>query len=133
MLAIPTGIVIGKARAARRADVAGNRRRRADRLAKKYLSEAKKHIKDKNLFYEALERALHNYLKAILGVETLDISKENIQNLLADKGVDNGAIREFIQVFDDCEFARYTPITDLMMSQEFEKAKEAISQIDKQL
>ena len=133
MLAIPTGIIIGKARAARRADVAGNRRRRADRLAKKYLSEAKKHIKNKTLFYEALERALHNYLKAILGVETVDISKENIQNLLADKGVDNAAIQEFIQVFDDCEFARYTPITDLMMSQEFEKAKEAISQIDKQL
>ena len=86
MLAIPTGIIIGKARAARRADVAGNRRRRADRLAKKYLSEAKKHIKNKTLFYEALERALHNYLKAILGVETVDISKENIQNLWQIKG-----------------------------------------------
>ncbi|MGB0777647.1 MAG: BatD family protein [Flavobacteriaceae bacterium] len=133
MLAIPLGIFIGKAREARRADVAGNKRRRADRLAKKYLSEAKKQIRNKNEFYIALERALHNYLKAILAVETADIEKENIKKLLSEKGVGQQEIDAFIQVFDDCEFARYTPITDSMMQEEYEKAKEAISQIDKQL
>ena len=53
----------------------------AARLAKKYLSSAKKVLGDKTLFYDALERALHNYLKAKLSIETTDFSKDRIQLL----------------------------------------------------
>ena len=48
------------------ADIFGNRMRAADRLAKKYLSHAKKALGKKEAFYVALEKALHNYLKAKL-------------------------------------------------------------------
>jgi hypothetical protein len=133
MIAIPIGIFFGNARAARAADLSGAKRRRADRLAKKYLSEAKKKIKDKEEFYGALERALHNYLKAKLAVETTDISQENIRLLLEGKQINSEAIDGFMEVFKDCEFARYTPITDLMIREEYDKAKNAISLIDKQL
>ena len=37
------------------------------------------------------------------------------------------------QVLKDCDFARYTPTTSVMMKQEFEKAKEVITKIDKYL
>jgi hypothetical protein len=97
------------------------------------LSEAKKKIKDKEEFYGALERALHNYLKAKLAVETTDISQENIRLLLEGKQINSEAIDGFMEVFKDCEFARYTPITDLMIREEYDKAKNAISLIDKQL
>ncbi len=133
MIAIPIGIFFGNARAARAADLSGAKRRRADRLAKKYLSEAKKKIKSKEEFYGALERALHNYLKAKLSVETTDISQDNIRLLLEEKQISSEAVDAFMQVFEDCEFARYTPITDLMIREEYDKAKEAISLIDKQL
>jgi hypothetical protein len=123
MIAIPIGIFFGNARAARAADLSGAKRRRADRLAKKYLSEAKKKIKDKEEFYGALERALHNYLKAKLAVETTDISQENIRLLLEGKQINSEAIDGFMEVFKDCEFARYTPITDLMIREEYDKAK----------
>ena len=133
MIAIPIGIGFGNAREARSKDVAGNKKRRADRLARKYLSEAKKKIKDTEEFYMALERALHNYLKAKLAVETVDISKDNIRELLLGRGVDASTIDTFISVFDHCELARYTPITDVMMQEEYNRAKEVISEIDKQL
>ena len=32
-----------------------------------------------------------------------------------------------------CDYARYAPSTDVMMQQEYENAKSAISKIDKQL
>ena len=38
--------------------------------------------------------------------------------------------RDIIECID---FARYTPTTDVMMKQEFEKAKQVIANIDKQL
>lgn len=132
-LAVPIGIFIGNKRAERAGDVFGNKIRTANRLARKYLSEAKKQLGNKEGFYIALEKALHNFLKAKLFVETSDISKEKISELLQNKGVNKETINEFIDVLNDCDFARYTPTTNVMMQQEFEKAKEVLTKIDKQL
>ncbi|WP_298262667.1 BatD family protein [uncultured Lutibacter sp.] len=132
-LAIPIGIMIGKNRAKRAGDVFGNKIRKADKLARKYLSEAKKQLGKKEAFYIALEKALHNFLKAKLFVETSDISKEKISEILQSKGVDLATINEFVEVLNDCDFARYTPTTNVMMEQEFEKAKTVITKIDKHL
>lgn len=133
VLAIPIGIIIQKKKEERDSDVLGNKLRKADKLAKKYLSEAQKQLGNKEAFYEALERALHNYLKAKLGVETSDISREKITDLLADKNVNKETINSFIEVFNDCDFARYTPITNVQMKEEYEKAKQVITQLDRQL
>ena len=106
--------------------------RKADRLAKKYLSEAKKQLGTKEAFYVALEKALHNYLKAKLSIETSDISKEKITELLKNKLINNNDINSFIQVFNSCDMARYSPVSDVEMKDDYEKAKLVITQIDKQ-
>lgn len=133
LLSIPLGIFIGKKKRQRDSDIIGNKRRKADRLARKFLSQAKKQLGKKEAFYIALEKALHNYLKAKLHVETSEISKEKIAEILRDKKVDETIIQEFNTVLENCDFARYAPSTDVMMNQEYEKAKEVISKIDKEL
>jgi len=132
-LAIPIGVIIGKKRAQRAGDVFGNKIRKADRLARKYLSEAKKQLGNHEAFYIALEKALHNFLKAKLYLETSEISKERIIELLQNKKVDESSINEFMDVLNNCDFARYTPTTNVLMKQDFEKAKKVITNIDKQL
>ncbi len=132
-LAIPLGIFVGKKKAKRDGDLVGKRLRKADRLARKYLSQAKKKLGKKEEFYIALEKALHNFLKAKLNIETSDISKEKITSLLEDRNIDTATIKDFIDVLNDCDFARYTPTTNVMMQQNFEKAKTVIIKIDKQL
>ena len=133
ILFIPIGIIIAKRNEARSNDVIGNKLRKADRLAKKYLSEAKKQLGKTEEFYIALEKALHNYLKAKLRIETSDISKEKITELLANRKVDNSLIDSFIDVFKSCDMARYSPMTVGEMNEDYEKAKQVITQIDKQL
>ncbi len=133
IIAIPVVILINKKKEERDGDVLGNKQRKADRLAKKYLSESQKQLGNKEAFYEALERALHNYLKAKLGIETSDISRDKITDLLKIKQVSNETIKDFIDVFNDCDFARYTPITKVQMKEEYEKAKQVLTQLDKQL
>jgi hypothetical protein len=133
LLSIPLGIFIGKKKRERDQDVVGNKRRKADRLAKKYLSQAKKELGKKEDFYVALEKALHNYLKAKLHVETSEISKEKIAEILKGKNVEDGIITDFTTVLDNCDYARYTPSTDVMMKQEYDKAREVIANLDKQL
>ena len=133
MVAIPIGIFIGKRNEERNQDFVGNKLRKAQKLAKKYLSEAQKQLGKKEAFYEALERALHNYLKAKLGIETADISKEKITEILEDKKIEKRTIIQFIEVLKSSDFARYTPYTATQMKAEFERAKEVIIQLDKQL
>ena len=133
LLSIPLGIFIGKKKQERDSDIIGNKRRKADRLAKKFLSQARKQLGKKEAFYIALEKALHNYLKAKLHVETSEISIEKIAEILNNKQVDESTIKEFSKVLENCDYARYTPSTDVMMKQEYENAKMAIAKIDKQL
>jgi len=132
-LAIPIGIIIGNKRAKRAGDVFGNKIRKADKLARKYLSQAKKQLGNQEAFYIALEKALHNFLKAKLHIETSDISQEKIAEILKSKNVEVETIDEFISVLNNCDFARYTPTTSVMMKQDFEKAKNVITKIDKYL
>lgn len=133
LFSIPIGMYIGKQKRARDKDIVGAKRRKADRLARKYLSEAKKQLGNKEPFYIALEKALHNYLKAKLQIETSDISKEKIANILETRGVDELTISAFVKVLNDSDFARYAPSTNVMMQQEYENAKQVIAKIDKQL
>ncbi|GAB4159522.1 MAG: BatD family protein [Winogradskyella sp.] len=132
-LAIPLAIIIRREKDKRNADVVGSRIRKADRLAKKYLSEAKKNLGQKESFYESLERALHNYLKAKLNIETSDFNKEKIETLLSQRHIDQKVLTEFISILESCELARYTPITNVAMQNDYDKAAKTISLIDKQI
>ena len=114
-------------------DVQGSRLRAANRLSKKYLGEAKKNLKNKTLFYDALERALYNYLKAMLKINADDFSKEKITEILAGKKLAGEEIHSFIALLENCEEVRYSPATDAMMQQDFDQALSVISNIDKKL
>lgn len=132
-LLIPLFIIGGKKRKERLADVQGNKLRKADKLARKYLSEAKKNMGNQVVFYEALERALHNYLKAKLSIETSEFSKEGISKLLLEREVQSDTVTEFIGLLTSCEFARYTPTSDVTIQTDYNKAVSTITAIDKQI
>jgi hypothetical protein len=133
LMAIPLALVFRKKKAERAADVKGNKIRKADKLAKKYLGEAKKALGQKEAFYIALEKALHNYLKAKLQIETSDFSKDHIKSLLIKREVDKTIVNDFITILDSCELARYTPFSEVTMQHDYDKAANTISVIDKQI
>ncbi|MBC9794350.1 BatD family protein [Sinomicrobium weinanense] len=132
-LLIPLAVFAIKKKQEVSADVQGNRIRKANRLAKKYLSEARKALGKKEEFYVALERALHNYLKAKIHIETSEFSKEKITSILEEKEVDGQNVEGFIGLLQSCELARYTPASEVAMQQDYEKAVSVISRIDKQI
>ncbi|MEX0288165.1 MAG: BatD family protein [Flavobacteriaceae bacterium] len=133
LLLIPLAILVGKRRKAIASDVAGNKLRRANKLARKYLSKARKALGNKEAFYIALEKALHNYLKAKLKIETSEFSKDKIASLLQEKQVDLTTSDGFIGLLKNCEMARYSPFSEVQMQQDYDKASEVISYMDKQL
>ena len=114
-------------------DAITSKQRKAQYLAKKYLSSAKKVFHNQILFYEALERALHNYLKAKLKIETTELSKSKIEILLLDKKVKKQTALDYVSVIENCELARYAPGSSVNIQSDFEKASRLIATIDKQL
>ena len=133
VLLIPLAVIFGRKREALAKDEEGNRIKKANKLARKYLSTAKKTLGDKEAFYVAMEKALHNYLKAKLKIETSEFAKEKIADLLNKKGVDSETTQGFIGLLKNCEMARYSPFSNVQMQQDYRNASEVISAIDKQL
>jgi len=132
-LAIPFVVIARKKKEAKDSDIVGNKIRKSNTLAKKYLSEAQKHLNNKEPFYVALEKSLHNFLKAKLHIETSDMSKDKIREILGDKNADNQTVTEFISLVENCEFARYAPSTSVSIQQDYDKAIRLISDLEKQI
>jgi hypothetical protein len=132
-LLLPLVVVFKRKKEAIDGDVFGNRIKMNNKLAKKYLSEAKKQINNKEPFYVALEKAMHNFLKAKLHIETSEMSKDNIQELLLSRKANPEVVTDFIVLTENCEIARYAPSSSATIQHDFDKAVAIISELEKQI
>ncbi len=132
-LAIPLIIILRRKRKERNADILGNKIKLSNKLAKRYLSEAQKQLGNKEPFYIALERALHNFLKAKLHIETSDMSKDKICELLIQKKANKDTVNQFIGLIESCEFARYAPSTNTSIQNDYNLAISIVSDLEKQI
>lgn len=132
-LILPLIVLFKRKKEAIEGDVTGNRIKMNNRLAKKYLSEAKKQINNKEPFYVALEKAMHNFLKAKLHIETSEMSKSNIQELLMSRNASPETVIDFIALTENCELARYAQSSSAAIQQDFDKAVMIISDLEKQI
>ncbi|MEL1256003.1 BatD family protein [Flavobacterium sp. DGU38] len=130
---LPIIVIAKKKKEAIDSDVTGNRIKMNNKLAKKYLSEAKKQLNNKEPFYIALEKAMHNFLKAKLHIETSEMSKDNIRELLLSRNANPETVQSFINLTENCEFARYAPASSASIQQDYDKAVLIISELEKQI
>ncbi len=132
-LLIPAVIFARKKKEAYEGDVKGNRIRETNKLAKKYLAEAKNHLGNKEAFYMHLEKALHNFLKAKLNIETAEMSRQNVRELLLSRKADSVTVNDFMKIMDSCEFARYAPSSGSAMQQDYDNAVAVLTALEKQM
>jgi hypothetical protein len=132
-LLIPVFLLVKKRREVVASDVQGNKVKKANKLSKKYLSEASRNIGNSEAFYESLELALHNFLKSKLRIPTAEMTKQRVDELLQQRYVQQQVRLEFMALLSSAEMARYAPSTATSMKQDYEKASRVINQLDKQL
>lgn len=130
---LPLILMVKKYFDGRNADILGSKARGANRLAKKYLSEAKKQLSDSTVFYIALEKALHNFIKSKLRIENQELNKSRIKELLAKDSVNLVDIDDFTALLEQCEMARYAPVNSSSSNAVYKRAIDIITRIDKQL
>ena len=118
---------------ARRADVVGNKNRKATKMALGRLKMAAGYLQ-KNLysaFYEELHKALLGFASDKMNIGGEDLSKENIAAMLKDAGVAEDLSAQFVALLDACEFARYSPDGgNEAMNTHYNEAVKVISSID---
>ena len=119
--------------AARRADVAGTKNRKATKMALKRLNLAGTFLKQNlyTAFYEELHKALLGFISDKLNIPAAELSRERIAEVLKEGGVTDNYIETFISILDACEFARYAPSSGReAMAAHYDAAVDVISSID---
>ena len=101
-------------------------------MAQRRLKQAEQLLKadNKTAFYEEIERAAWTYLSDRLSIPTAQLNKENIAQILTNKGVADALIREVMHVLSTAEFARYAPVSDHAMQDIYNDTTQIINQLE---
>ncbi len=96
------------------ADIVGTRMRKAGKVAVKRLKKAAACMKsgDREKFYDEMLVALWGYVGAKLNIPVSELNRQNVVDRLVAAGASEENINEFVNVLDDCEFAKYAPGSD---------------------
>ena len=114
------------------ADITLVRYKKANKVAQRRLKAAEKLLKEnqKEAFYEEIERAAWTYLSDRLSIPTAQLNKENIAQILSNKGVSQTIIGELHRVLTTAEFARYAPTSDHAMQDMYNDTTNIINQLE---
>lgn len=126
-------LVFFRKRAMEIANITLTKSKRANKIATKRLRKAMNFMqkKDASNFYDEVMRALWGYVSDKLSMPVSQLSRQNIQQCLTEKGVENADINSFIETLDECEYQRYAPgDPEGNMQKTLEKATTAIIQIE---
>ena len=128
--------VIYRKKAKENANIALVRNKKANRAAKKRLKAAASFMKQNNneAFHESILKAFWGYLSDKLGIPVADLNRDSAVVALQEKNVEQNIIDYFVEVVDQCEFARFAPSGGSEARSElYHKAESTMSRLEKQI
>ena len=107
-------IVVYRKQAIENANIAKVKHKKANKVATKRMKIAGKLLAQNKQqeFYDEVLKALWGYISDKLSIPVSQLSKDNIESKLSQYGVGEELTKEFIDVLNECEFARYAPGND---------------------
>ncbi len=118
------------------ANIALVRNKKANRVARKHLKAAAENLKlqQEEAFHDSVLKAFWGYLSDKLNIPIAGLKRETAVEALELRKVESSLIRDFIDVADRCEFARFAPAAgNQAMHELYEKAVSVISKMEKQI
>ena len=114
------------------ADITRVRYKKANKVAQRRLKAAEQLLRQnkKEAFFEEIERAAWTYLSDRLSIPTAQLNKENIAQILSNKGVSEDIVKEVLHVLTTAEFARYAPTSDHAMQDIYNDTTKIINQLE---
>ena len=82
-------------------------------------------------FYDEMLKAVWGYLSDKLSIPTSELTRDNVETALGDRGADAELIKSFMDIISTCEFARYAPSqSDAAMDELYEQTVKAIDKME---
>ena len=110
--------------------------KKATKIAKKRLNNAYIHLTNNNQssFYEEFSQALWGYISDKLNISRSQLSMESVKEIMLSKNVSEEIVNEFVELLNNCEFARFAPgDSSKKMDELYQKGIELITKAEKLL
>lgn len=104
-------LIINRKQLKANADIAKVRNRKASKVAVKRLKQAGHYLKEgkKEAFYDEVLKALWGYTSDKLNIPLSRLTKETIESQLLDYKVSDDIRKEYMDILQTCEYARFAP------------------------
>ena len=125
--------IIYRKQAKENSNLALVRTKKANKIATRRLKNAGKLLKEgkKEAFYDEVLRALWGYLSDKLNMPQANLTKDNVEIELSKYGVNEELVKEFLDILNTCEFARYAPAqASDAMDKLYELTEDAIGKME---
>jgi len=110
--------------------------RKANKLARKKLKQAALYMSSNKheLFYDEVSKAMWGYLNFKFNIPFSDLSKDTVYNTFKLKEIPDELAEQFINVLNQCEFARFAPgDKNHIMENIYKEAIDIVTKIEKRL
>jgi len=110
--------------------------RKAHKMAQNRLKQAHKYMLEQKyeLFYDEISKALWGYLSYKFNISFADLSKDAVNETFIKNKVSDELSKMFVNVIDECEFARFAPgDKNHIMDSIYKQAIDVIIKIEKAL
>lgn len=116
-----------------RADQLGLRSRKAGKTASRRLKSAAQLMKrnDKEHFYDEMLKALWGYASDKLRLPTSELTRQNVRDLMAERHIKEEDITAFVNLVDECEFAKYSSnASDVSLKEVYDQGASVIEALE---
>ena len=110
--------------------------KQATKIAKKRLNNAHNYLisNNQNSFYEEFSQALWGYISDKLNISRSQLSMNSVKEIMLSKEVSEEIVNEFVELLNNCEFARFAPgDPGKKMDELYQKGIELITKAEKLL
>lgn len=117
-------------------DISYVRYKKASKIAHNRLKKAKKYLENyqKDEFYNEIAQATWNYLSDRFNIVKMDLSFDNVKEILTKRNIKEDTINNLISLLNNCEYVRFSQGEEIQkMDSLYEQAANSLSDIESQI
>jgi hypothetical protein len=126
-------LILNRKKAKENLDISRMRNKKANKVAVKRLKKASAYLKEgnKEAFYDEVLKALWGYTSDKLNIPMSRLSKETVDSELSAFNVNEDIRKEYSDILQTCEYARYAPASDShAMDELYERTMDVMNKME---
>jgi hypothetical protein len=137
IIMLTNGFIVFKNKSNKKnSDISYVRYKKANKIALNRLKKAKKYLENyqKDEFYNEIAQATWNYLSDRFNIVKMDLSFDNVKEILTKRNIKEDTINNLISLLNNCEYVRFSQGEEIQkMDSLYELTANSLSDIESQI